>query len=84
MKYLYLLFGLSGATGAILITVKVIHLTFISNIGMVLVFGAACLCLTFMMLGFFGYSQMRYPLSDEAKKLRATKKYLHECKKYQL
>lgn len=57
-KFLYLLSGIAGLSGALIITFKVINLASISSLNMVLIFGAACLSLVVMRAGFYGFFEL--------------------------
>jgi hypothetical protein len=51
----YLLAGIFGLVGSILIIIKVINLPSISDFSMVLLFGVACISLAVMHAGFHGF-----------------------------
>jgi hypothetical protein len=66
LKSFYLLVGLAGIVGTIIIVLKVIYLTSISNLEMVLIFSLACLSLTIIWAGFYGFFEL-YKVPDMPK-----------------
>jgi hypothetical protein len=58
LKSLYLIFGIAGLTGTIIIIFKVIGMDSVSSLEMILIFITACLPLGVMGAGFYGLSRI--------------------------
>jgi hypothetical protein len=58
LKLIYLFTGLTGLAGTLYITFKVIKSGTISDFNMVLVFGLACITITVMYAGLYGFIRL--------------------------
>jgi hypothetical protein len=58
-KFIYLLVGLTGLTGTVVIIFRVIHFPSISEFNMVLIFGVVCMSLAVSYAGFHGFFDLK-------------------------
>ena len=63
MKFVYLLIGITGLVGSVIIIFKVIRLASISNFDMILIFVIGCVSLAVMHAGFRGFFEIQERLN---------------------
>jgi hypothetical protein len=73
LKSVYLLVGIAGMVGTVIIILKVINLPSISDLEMVLIFSLGCLSLWVMWAGFYGLRELtRIPDKQKTSIIHAT------------
>ena len=70
LKFIFMLVGMGGLAGVIIIILKILFLSSISHFDMVLIFGIACLSIIAIRVGIYGFNEIHYKVNRQKTNIR--------------